>query len=130
MNPEKRELIQEWYRKAEQDLEAAEILVSAVLTSYDVVAFHAQQCAEKYLKSYLVLLEQLPPKVHDIGVLITLVSEQDASFENLRSSETLSKYAVYTRYPNDFEVDSKEQAEKLLMEAKSVKDFVRNKIGI
>jgi HEPN domain-containing protein len=39
----------------------------------DTVAFHPQQCAEKYLKAYLAYRGTEFPGIHDIGELIALV---------------------------------------------------------
>ena len=97
---------------------------------YDVSAFHSQQAAERYLKAFLAFNEIMPPKVHNIKELIDLSVRFDASFEALREAESLSKYAVRSRYPDDFDIDTKEQAFKILSVARSVKDFVRNKIEI
>jgi len=44
-----------WIKKAENDLVAAEHLLTArPHTPYDTICFHAQQCAEKYLKAFLI----------------------------------------------------------------------------
>jgi len=45
------DLVKLWIRKAENDLVAAEHLLTVrPHTPYDTICFHAQQCAEKYLK--------------------------------------------------------------------------------
>lgn len=128
MSPEKKELVLEWYEKADHDILAADIVVEANPMLYDVAAFHAQQCAEKYLQSFLVYNELFPPKVHDIKQLIDLATSFDSSFEELREAESLSKYSVLTRYPADFAVDTQEQINDILILAKGVKDFVRQKL--
>jgi len=49
------DLVKLWIRKAENDLVAAEHLLTVrPHTPYDTICFHAQQCAEKYLKAFLV----------------------------------------------------------------------------
>lgn len=48
------ELTKEWILKAEQDFNAANLLMYAGEAPIpDYVCFHCQQCAEKYLKAYL-----------------------------------------------------------------------------
>jgi len=130
MSPEKKEIIKGWYEKADEDFLAAEVVIEASPLLYDVSAFHSQQAAEKYLKAFLAFNEIMPPKVHNIKELIDLAVNFDASFEAIREAESLSKYAVRSRYPDDFDIDTKEQAFKILSVARSVKDFVRNKIEI
>lgn len=47
--------LEEWIRKAEQDFEYARMGIRRRKSPlYDGVCFHAQQCAEKYLKAFLV----------------------------------------------------------------------------
>jgi HEPN domain-containing protein len=43
----------------------------------DIVCFHAQQAAEKYLKAYLVFLEQDFPKTHALEDLVLIASSKD-----------------------------------------------------
>jgi len=50
------DMVQEWIRKAELDLKAAERLLEIETDDYYPSAFHSQQAAEKYLKAYLVFL--------------------------------------------------------------------------
>lgn len=107
MNLEKREIISEWFEKADEDILAAEVVIEASPTLYDVSAFHAQQAAEKYIKGFLVFCEMMPPKVHSIKELIDIAIGFDVSFEALREAESLSKYAVRSRYPDDLDIDTK-----------------------
>jgi len=51
--PDKTKWVNEWKQKAENDLRTAEIVLSSQDPPTDTICFHAQQCAEKYLKSYL-----------------------------------------------------------------------------
>jgi HEPN domain-containing protein len=129
MNLEKKEIIISWYEKADEDLLAAEVVIAASPLLYDISAFHSQQAAEKYIKAFLAFNEMMPPKVHNIKELIDIAASFNTSFEAIREAEWLSKYAIRTRYPDDFDIDTQEQALKILNVAKSVRDFVRNKIG-
>lgn len=127
MNDEKKEIINEWYQKAEEDMLAAEVVLEASPLLYDVSAFHSQQGAEKFLKAFLVFNEVMPPKVHDMKELLDIATGFDPSFDAMREAESLSKYAIRSRYPHDFDID-KEEALEILRVAKSVRDFVKNKI--
>ncbi len=46
---------QEWIRFAEMDLGSAEYLLNMHPTPVEVICYHCQQSAEKYLKGYIVL---------------------------------------------------------------------------
>jgi len=57
MSPEKKEIISEWYQKAEEDILAAEVVIEASPLLYDVSAFHSSQAREKFIKAFLVFNE-------------------------------------------------------------------------
>lgn len=61
-----------WFAKAENDLLSIENNVSAARVPWDIVTFHAQQAAEKYLKGFLVHRGSVPPKIHDLSRLLDL----------------------------------------------------------
>lgn len=56
----------EWETKAEGDfITAGRELRARKSPNYDAVCFHAQQCAEKYLKTVLQENERNIPKIHN-----------------------------------------------------------------
>lgn len=99
MNP----LTLEWIRKAEGDFATAgRELRARKSPNYDAACFHAQQCAEKYLKA--MLQERSIPfgKSHNLVALLDLLVRHDRTCENTRSHlEVLSVYAVAVRYPGE-----------------------------
>ena len=61
----------QWVEKAEHDLINAEYTLTLEKNCpLDTVCFHAQQCAEKYLKAFLVQKSISFPKTHDLRVLM------------------------------------------------------------
>ncbi len=60
-----RDLAAGWLRKAESDLNTAE-LVLASAGPYDTACYHAQQSAEKYLKGFLAFNGVAIPRIHDL----------------------------------------------------------------
>ena len=64
-------IVAEWIEKAEGDYRTAEREMRVrKAPNYDAVCFHAQQCAEKYLKAFLAH-HQLPFRlIHDLEVLL------------------------------------------------------------
>jgi HEPN domain-containing protein len=67
-------VIEEWIFKAEGDFTTAERELSVtVAPNFDAVCFHAQQCAEKYLKALLIVRGVTPPKIHDLAQLHRLL---------------------------------------------------------
>jgi HEPN domain-containing protein len=79
-------LTSEWIAKAEGDfIIAGRELRARKSPIYDAVCFHAQQCAEKYLKAFLQENEQDIPKIHNLIELLKLGKEIDASLELLQT---------------------------------------------
>lgn len=98
-----RPLTREWIEKAEGDwATAGRELRARKSPNYDAACFHAQQCAEKYLKA--LLQERGAPfgKTHNLVALLTRIVEGSLSLEDLRSSlEPLVVYAAAFRYPGE-----------------------------
>jgi HEPN domain-containing protein len=63
---------QEWIEKAEGDLKVARRERQTADPVYDAVCFHAQQCAEKYLKAWLEEHDTSFPRMHDLVALLNL----------------------------------------------------------
>ncbi len=62
-----------WISYAEDDLGLAQFaLTMPGSRPYRLIAYHAQQCAEKYLKAYLVYHDIDFPYTHDIKKLLKL----------------------------------------------------------
>ena len=75
-SPDKVRLVRQWIEKAEHDLRNAEhTLTLKDDCPFDTICFHAQQCAEKYLKALLVFYEADFPKTHDLVLLENLAIE-------------------------------------------------------
>ncbi len=128
--PDKAKWVSEWKQKAENDLRTAEIVLSSSNPPTDTICFHAQQRAEKYLKSYLTSKDITVEKTHDLTRINNICIGIDPDFQELSDiAELLSGYAVDIRYPGDFIECSIEEAEKAIQMAKAFKDFVLRKLN-
>ncbi len=98
-----RPLTHEWVDKAEGDLATAlRELRARKAPNYDSACFHAQQCAEKYLKACLQEHNIPFGKTHNLTALLDPLAVKDASWELLRpDARALSVYAVDFRYPGE-----------------------------
>src|SRR3990172_1176491 len=97
------DVLNEWIAKAEGDFLTASRELSVVdEPNYDAVCYHAQQCAEKYLKALLIARRVTPPKIHDLAqlhrLLVPVCPEWEWSLDELR---LLSLSAVISRYPGE-----------------------------
>jgi len=80
MNP----LALEWLEKAEEDFHVAKRECRARKhPGYNAACFHAQQCAEKYLKAYLVYHMVDFPYTHDMQNLLELCAGKASWPESL-----------------------------------------------
>jgi len=96
-----RVLVADWIAKADLDFDTVVRLV-AEERFRDIVAFHAQQAAEKYLKALLTRHQVEFPKTHVIRrLLILLGSVEPGIAENLDEASWLSPYGAEIRYPGD-----------------------------
>ena len=120
----------EWVSKAEGDFATAgRELRARKNPNYDAVCFHAQQCAEKYLKAVLQENERHIPKIHNLIELMLLCEELDGSFEMLRSDlVVIERYSVRVRYPGEFA--EKGDAQSAYAAAKTTRTFIRQKLEL
>ena len=119
---------QAWVTRAEEDFALAQSAFRRKKPMVYGIVFHAQQCAEKYLKALLVSLGQPFPRTHDLAALsdlclqngIVVPVDQDAL-------ERLAAYAVQVRYPG--EDPTLEEAQEALRAAQTVRRFVRKSLN-
>lgn len=119
-----------WVAKAEEDwrLARASIRLFRKISAYGA-CFHAQQCAEKYLKALLVAQGARFSKVHDLrrlqeeceaaGVIVAV---------NVNQLDLLTHYAVQVRYPGDD--PSANEAREAVKIARAVRKFSRKYLGV
>lgn len=124
------ETIKKWIKKAENDLKIGKDEFITKNPATDAICFHMQQCAEKYLKIFLIFNDKEISKTHDIWSLINKCCEIDNEFSILknRGTEILSGYAVEVRYPDDFYEPSMEETKRAVDTAEKVKEFVLQKL--
>lgn len=93
----------EWVAKAEGDYAIVE-RESRVRKhrNNDAICFHAQQCAEKYLKARLSEAGISFPKIHDLTILLDMVQKLEPMWEtHRRDLAFLTDFAVKFRYPGE-----------------------------
>ena len=91
----------------------------------DTVCFHAQQCAEKYLKAFLVMECIDFPKTHDIKELIALLPKGSRPELTPEEQRRLTDYARVTRYPGDYEPISLSETRRAVSIARRVRKELR-----
>jgi HEPN domain-containing protein len=120
----------DWIEKAEADYLAAEDLARRrKLPLHDMVCFHCQQSAEKYLKARLEEAGLHFPKTHDLEAILTLTLTIEPLWSALLpATRRLKPFGVLIRYPgNDA---SQAQARRALTDAKAIREEVRLSLGL
>ncbi|MDA8412430.1 MAG: HEPN domain-containing protein [Coriobacteriia bacterium] len=120
----------EWVQKAEGDMNTAqrEFAVQEE-PNHDAVCFHAQQCAEKYLKAKLIE-EGLPVmRTHDLEILLDQLLPFEAGLADLlQAVRILSAMAVEVRYPG-MAADEDDAAEALRSSEK-IRNAIRSSLNL
>ena len=119
----------EWIEKAEENCSMAQSALRRRKPLPNSSCFHAQQCAEKYLKAMLVAHQRMFSKTHDL-VLLNDQCAQGGIFVGVppKRLNALSDYAVHTRYPGA--TPTVGDAREAIETAKAVRAFARKFLGI
>lgn len=120
----------EWVEKAEGDYAIMEregrVREQA---SYDGICFHAQQCAEKYLKARLIEANIEFGKTHDLSALLDSMLPAEPLWEKFRRDLAyLSDFAVAFRYPGD--AASREQAKSAIKLCRTFRSAARRSLNL
>lgn len=123
-------LTREWIDKAEGDFHLLEREIRARKNpNYDAVCFHAEQCAEKYLKGRLIEAGVAFPKTHDLVLLLDLTLPAEPLWEISRDDLSfLSGFGVEFRYPG--ESSDIEMAKKALKRCRAFRKLARETMNL
>ncbi len=128
MKKNKDDIINSWMEKGDRDLVVAERELKIPEPLTDIICFHAQQSAEKYMKAYLIFLDIEFQKTHDVEDLVAVASKKDSSVLKFKDiGAELSAFAVEARYP-EFEEPSLEDTKNAVGIAKKFKKHIKDKI--
>ncbi len=92
-------LIKSWVEKAEKDIGLAEMAMRKHKYP-DLICFHFQQAAEKFLKALILKFSDKAPRTHSLSYLLDLLEEHLNIPEEIQEAILpLEDYSVATRYP-------------------------------
>ncbi len=118
-----------WAASAEEDFILARTALQRKQPLVSGACFHAQQCAEKYMKALLLSKSADFPKTHDLLMLNNLCSAAGIFLEiDPKHLNTLSDYAVRTRYPG--EGPNADDAKEAIELAKVVRALAKKFLGL
>ena len=120
----------EWVEKAEGDFRTTgRELRARKFPNFDASCFHAQQCAEKYLKVRLQEAGIQFAKTHNLIVLLDLALAAEPLWEEFRPMLTrLNAFAVEFRYPGD--IADKPTAKEALRFCSIIRERARSRLGL
>jgi len=123
------DLAAEWLNRASHDLRVARYLYTMPDVPPETLGFHAQQCAEKALKSFLTLHQVPFQRRHDLNYLIDLCLPFDGDFTQFRAgADELTPYAVEFRYPDAVATISSKHAQTTVEIAERIYTFVSKRM--
>ena len=125
MDAAKRELIDKWKEKAEHDFVTASVVATQLPNYKDIVGFHCQQCAEKYIKSVLVFYDLPFSRTHDLEFLLDILQNATIVFplEVRNVAIYLTDYAVEVRYPSGRIDVSAIDVQETIVQAEKIKKW-------
>ena len=127
---DKKTIAKEWFEVANQDLASANYLQSMHPVPIEIICYHCQQTAEKYLKGFLAYLGKEVKKTHDLVLLNKLCQEANNDFKEIAEDcLLLTDYGVNIRYPYPLELNEKDM-QLALKNAENIKSFVEGKITV
>ena len=121
----------EWVNAAERDRDAVIVLLESARQPYEIIAFHCQQCAEKYLKALLILHDRKPPYVHDLLKLNQEGQDMCVGLADVEDPcERLTPFGTVTRYPGSIMEPSKEHMPLVTQWMDTIRGTVRTCMGL
>lgn len=97
--------------------------------NYDAVCFHAQQCAEKYLKAFMQETGLPINRTHNLLHLLHQLQAIDPDFMALQPHLlVLNFFSVNVRYPGENANES--LAQEAMGHCRTVREVMRRRLGI
>ncbi|HAK46767.1 MAG TPA: DNA-binding protein [Spirochaeta sp.] len=121
----------EWVDFAERDYEASMLLANSHTPSFEIIAYHCQQAAEKYLKAMLIENNKPVPHIHDLGKLNLECSNFQAELSVIQDiCERLTPFGTVTRYPGSSMQVGSEHLPLIISWTEEIRKIIRNQLGI
>ena len=123
-----KELVAEWLRYANMDLDLAKYVFATMHPApLEIICYHCQQAAEKFLKATVIAFDEEVEKTHDLSKLLNVLEKfVDISVDMRQLAVLLTQFATKTRYPDTVSVDEDttklaiSQAEKVKIWAEKI----------
>jgi HEPN domain-containing protein len=121
------ERYESWIERAKSSLEISKIAVNNNIY-YEDLCYQSQQAVEKGLKGLLIYYGVEPEFTHNIGILLNELEKIIEIPDNIKKATNLTKYAVITRYPGEYDEITKEGYIESIEMAKDCLEWIENTI--
>ena len=122
---------EEWIKRAKGSLKIPEVFINITDDTdfyYEDLCYQTQQAVEKSLKGFLIYFEAEPEFTHNIETLLEELEKFTEIPVHIREVIDLTKFAVLTRYPGEYEEITKEKYEKAVKIAQECLNWVEQTI--
>jgi HEPN domain-containing protein len=121
--------VDEWIEKAEGDYETVlDLRKRRRKRQQYIIAFHCQQCIEKYIKALLICHKIEFPRQHDLEELLVLLLQKDPLLSFIRDDlKFLTPFAVSFRYPGEDITNGEVKMAVAIM--KRIRAILRERLG-
>jgi len=117
-------IVKEWFSLAKKDIESAKFLRKMKPVPFEIICYHCQQSAEKYLKGFLAYNAQEVIKIHDLVFLNKKCIELNGAFLKIQSEcLRLTDFSVNIRYPVHFDINENDMI-LAIKDAERIQSFV------
>ena len=122
-----REIAKEWFDIADADLSSAEFLQDMRPVPVEIICYHCQQSAEKYLKGFLSLHGKRITRSHDLLLLNKICCAVYKDFKEIQEDcLMLTDFSVTVRYPFHLDLDESDMTMALKI-AQKIRVFISDK---
>lgn len=123
-----REVAKEWFQFAKLDLESAKFLTNMHPIPIEIICYHCEQSAEKYIKGYMALNGQSIAKTHDLVILNKSCKKYSSDFSDIDDEcIELVAYGVQVRYPYELEVNIQDMKTAIVC-AEKIQKLIEDKL--
>jgi HEPN domain-containing protein/predicted nucleotidyltransferase len=113
--------VRAWLHRADRDMQLVDREMARSDPLWEIIAFHAQQAAEKTMKAGLVMRGRRPPRTHLLSQLFAELLATGAPLPDLATDwKGLEPYAVEGRYPNAVAIPTDADGRALVESARRI----------
>jgi HEPN domain-containing protein len=124
------QIAKEWFEYAKLDLKTALYLLDMKPKPNEIICYHCQQSAEKFLKGYLAIEGEPIKKTHDLQFLCKLASNNNLKLNDIEDDcIELTDYGVEVRYPFHTDVEDMD-VDRAIKSVKRIKEIILKIVNV